>query len=40
LGHEISLYSRIFETTPQFWMNLQTAYDLWQAQQKMKAASA
>jgi addiction module HigA family antidote len=32
------LLARIFETTPQFWMNLQTAYDLWQAQQKMKTA--
>jgi antitoxin HigA-1 len=32
------LLSRIFETTPQFWMNLQTAWDLWDAEQKMKKA--
>lgn len=29
------LLARTFETTPQFWMNLQTAWDLWHAQQKM-----
>jgi addiction module HigA family antidote len=32
------LLAKIFKTTPQFWMNLQAAYDLWQAQQKMKKA--
>lgn len=32
------LLAQIFKTSPQFWMNLQTAYDLWQAQQKMKKA--
>lgn len=32
------LLAKIFETTPQFWMNLQTAWDLWDAQQKMKKA--
>jgi len=29
------LLARTFETTPQFWMNLQTAWDLWHAQRKM-----
>ncbi len=29
------LLSRIFETTPQFWMNLQVAWDLWNAQRKL-----
>jgi addiction module HigA family antidote len=29
------LLARTFKTTPQFWMNLQTAWDLWHAQQKM-----
>ena len=29
------LLSRIFKTTPQFWMNLQTNYDLFIAQQEM-----
>jgi addiction module HigA family antidote len=32
------LLAKIFKTSPQFWMNLQTAYDLWHAQQKMKKA--
>ena len=30
------LLSRIFETTPEFWMNLQTQHDLWRAAQKME----
>jgi antitoxin HigA-1 len=30
------LLARIFETTPEFWMNLQTKYDLWMAEQKMR----
>ena len=29
------LLSRIFKTTPQFWMNLQTNYDLFIVQQEM-----
>ena len=31
------LLSRVFENSPQFWMNLQTAYDLWHAERKMAA---
>lgn len=27
------LLARTFDTTPEFWMNLQTTYDLWQARQ-------
>ncbi len=27
--------SKAFNTTPEFWMNLQQQYDLWHAQQKM-----
>jgi antitoxin HigA-1 len=33
------LLARVFKTTPEFWMNLQTAVDLWEARQKLKAAS-
>ena len=29
------LLSRFFETTAEFWMNLQTKYDLWMAASKM-----
>jgi addiction module HigA family antidote len=29
------LLSRFFETTAEFWMNLQTKYDLWVAERKM-----
>jgi antitoxin HigA-1 len=32
------LLSRIFKTTWQFRMNLQTARDLWEAERKMKRA--
>jgi addiction module HigA family antidote len=32
------LLAKIFDTTPQFWMNLQTNCDLWDAQQKLTAA--
>lgn len=28
------LLSRVLETTPWFWLNLQMAFDLWEAQQK------
>lgn len=30
--------ARAFETTPEFWMNLQAAVDLWRAKQKLGAA--
>jgi addiction module HigA family antidote len=30
------LLARFFETTPEFWMNLQTKYDLWHAQREMQ----
>jgi len=33
------LLSKVFKTTPEFWMNLQTAVDLWEARLKLKAAS-
>lgn len=29
------LLSRILKTSPQFWMNLQTNFDLWHAEQKL-----
>jgi antitoxin HigA-1 len=29
------LLARFFETTAQFWMNLQTQYDLWFAEREM-----
>lgn len=29
------LLSRAFDTTPQFWLNLQNNVDLWDAEQKM-----
>ena len=29
------LLARAFKTTPHFWMNLQTAWDLWHAEQKL-----
>ena len=32
------LLSRVFRTTPEFWMNLQAAVDLWDARQKLKKA--
>jgi addiction module HigA family antidote len=31
------LLARFFETTPEFWMNLQTKHDLWRAQRAMKS---
>lgn len=33
------LLAKVFKTTPEFWMNLQTAVDLWEARKKLKAAS-
>ena len=32
------LLSRELGTSPEFWMNLQTAWDLYHAQQRLKAA--
>jgi addiction module HigA family antidote len=29
------LLARFFETTPEFWMNLQTKHDLWMARREM-----
>jgi len=31
------LFAKVFKTTPEFWMNLQIALDLWEARQKLKA---
>lgn len=33
------LLSREFKTTPEFWMNLQGAYDLYEAKEVMKRAA-
>lgn len=33
------LLSRVLGTSPHFWMNLQTNYDLWQAEQALAKAS-
>jgi addiction module HigA family antidote len=32
------LLARVFHTTPEFWMNLQAAVDLWDARQRLKKA--
>jgi len=32
------LLSKLFRTTAEFWMNLQTSYDLYEAKNKLKAA--
>lgn len=34
------LLSRIFHTSPEFWMNLQTAYDLYLARHEMASPAA
>jgi addiction module HigA family antidote len=34
------LLSRVFATTPEFWMNLQVRHDLWIAHQRMGPAKA
>ncbi len=34
------LLAREFKTTPEFWMNLQAAWDLFEAAQNLKRASA
>lgn len=31
--------SQSFNTTPEFWLNLQVQYDLWQANEKLRSAS-
>jgi addiction module HigA family antidote len=33
------LLARVFETSPQFWMNLQVAWDLWHANQGLMKRS-
>ncbi len=30
---------KAFKTTPQFWLNLQNAYDLWEAEKEKSASS-
>jgi addiction module HigA family antidote len=30
------MLARVSETTPEFWMNLQTKYDLWMARREME----
>jgi antitoxin HigA-1 len=32
--------ARVLKTTPEFWMNLQTAYDLWTAEQRLEREPA
>jgi addiction module HigA family antidote len=34
------LLSRVFDTTPAFWMNLQVQHDLYVAESKMKSRAA
>jgi antitoxin HigA-1 len=31
------LLAQFFETTPEFWMNLQTKFDLWHARREMQS---
>lgn len=31
------MLSRVFDTSPEFWMNLQNAIDLWEAQRALAA---
>ncbi len=33
------LLSRVFDVSPEFWMNLQAAVDLWNAKRKMEKRS-
>ena len=33
------LLARVLKTSPEFWMNLQAAVDLWDARQRLKEAS-
>ena len=33
------LLSRVLKTTPEFWMNLQSAYDLYEAKKHLKLAA-
>jgi len=32
------LLAKVLKTTPEFWLNLQNAVDLWDARQRLKAA--
>ena len=34
------LLARIFGTSPEFWMNLQAAWDLWHARERLAKSSA
>lgn len=34
------LLARVFETSPQFWMNLQTNFDLWKAERELAKSTA
>ena len=34
------LLSQVLKTTPEFWMNLQVAVDLWEARRALTAATA
>jgi len=34
------LLSQVFDTTPEFWMNLQTAYDLYAAKKRLNRKAA
>ena len=31
--------AKLFKTTPEFWMNLQNAYDLYEAKHAMRASA-
>jgi addiction module HigA family antidote len=31
------LLARVFDTSPEFWMNLQTQHDLWHARRELEA---
>jgi antitoxin HigA-1 len=34
------LLARVFETSPEFWLNLQMAWDLWHARQELEGRAA
>ncbi|AVX40690.1 TPA: HigA family addiction module antidote protein [Yersinia enterocolitica] len=33
---EATLFSELFETTPEFWLNLQAAHDRWEAREALQ----
>jgi len=33
---EATLFSELFETTPEFWLNLQAAHDRWEARETLQ----